>query len=80
LNKLFTIYVERMAQGFDEVDASPVKVFNMMIETSTKITKALIMDEKVQTLINSNNKFDLVISEVGMNEALFGENFFSTYN
>lgn len=66
--------IEQMAEMFDNVETNPVRVFYKMVNTTSYLTKHTILDDQVQSLLKSNIKFDLVISEVAMNEALFGKN------
>ena len=61
-----------MNQMFNNVDTNPATVFANMINTAASMTEFLIKHEKVQELFKSKSKFDLVITEVGMNEALLG--------
>lgn len=58
---------------FNEVDVSPALKFKDMINKTVTLTKYSITHPDVQKLLKSNAKFDLVISEVALNEAVLGE-------
>lgn len=58
---------------FDEVDISPALKFREMLNHTVVMTKFVITHPKIQTLLKSDAKFDLVISELALNEALLGK-------
>lgn len=62
-----------MNKMFDNVDKNPASVFVDMINTTALMTEFLIKHDKVQELFKSKVKFDLVIAEVFLNEALLGK-------
>lgn len=62
-----------MNEMFNNVDKNPASVFAEMINTGASMAEFLIKHEKVQELFKSKIKFDLVITEVGLNEALLGK-------
>lgn len=61
---------------FDEVDDNPAFKVTEMIATTIMMTRSSIVNPKVQALFKPEVKFDLVISEIMMNEAVLG---FSEY-
>lgn len=52
-----------------------MKIFAEKLNLAAKIVNYTIQHPEVQNLLNSEKKFDLVISELAVNEAVFGENF-----
>lgn len=62
-----------MAQTFNEVDDSPILKFIDMLNKTNELAKYFVTYPKVQQLLSSENKFDLVISELALNEALLGK-------
>lgn len=61
-----------MNNVFDEVDINPVLQLSGMLNLTTRAVKYTIEHSAVQSLLRSNIKFDLVISELAMNEAVLG--------
>ena len=57
---------------FDEVDVSPILKFQEMMNNTARMTEYVITHPKVQTLLMSDVKFDIVISELALNEATLG--------
>lgn len=57
---------------FDEVDVSPFLKFQDMINQTVFMANYFITHPKIQTLLKSDAKFDLIISELALNEALLG--------
>ena len=62
---------------FNEVDVSPAFKLEDMLNKTVTMTNLTIRDPKVQKLLKSELKFDLVISELALNEAVFGERSFN---
>lgn len=62
-----------MTKTFDEVDASPLITFFQITNKTYHLTKFTISSPDVQKLLKSDQKFDLVISEIALNEATLGE-------
>lgn len=62
-----------MDKIFDEVDVSPMLKFKEMLNQTISMTKFVITHPKIQKLLKSDASFDLVISELALNEALLGE-------
>lgn len=62
-----------MDKFFDEVDVSPALKFNEMMNQTITMTKYVITHPDVQKLLKSEQKFDLVISELALNEAVLGK-------
>lgn len=58
---------------FEEVDESPFLKITEAFEKTSNMTKYTIFDPKVQELLKSDQKFDLVISEMALNEAVLGK-------
>jgi hypothetical protein len=58
---------------FQEVDDSPFLKFNDMINKTITMVNYTITHPDVQALLRSDKKFDLVISELALNEAVFGK-------
>lgn len=58
---------------FDEESVSPVLKFKEMINQTVTMTSYVIKHPDVQKLLKSSPKFDLVISELALNEAVLGE-------
>lgn len=58
---------------FDEVDVSPALKMKEMLNQTLTMTKYVITHPKVKALLESNATFDLVISELALNEAILGE-------
>lgn len=61
-----------MNRMFDEVDVSPYLKFKEMINLTVKTSKYVIKHPEIQKLLKSDIRFDLVISELALNEALLG--------
>lgn len=51
---------------------SPIVKFKEMLGQTIEATSYVVMHPNVQKLLKSNIKFDLVISELALNEALLG--------
>lgn len=62
-----------MDQMFNEVDVSPALKLGDMLNKTITMTNLTIRHPKVQKLLKSEVKFDLVISELALNEAIFGK-------
>lgn len=58
---------------FDEVDESPATKLPEMLNNTINITNYVITHSAVQELLKSDVQFDLVISELAMNEAVLGK-------
>lgn len=67
-----------MTKSFTKVDDSPILKFIDMLNQTNAIARNLISHPKVKKLLSSNEKFDLVISELALNEALLGK-FYTLY-
>lgn len=61
---------------YDEVDISPVLKFKEMLNHTAVMTRYIITHPKIQKLLKSDVRFDLVISELALNEALLGNKIF----
>jgi hypothetical protein len=57
---------------FDDVDVSPALKFKEMLNQTVAMTNYVIRHSKVQSLLKTGPKFDLVISELALNEAVLG--------
>lgn len=57
---------------FDEVDVSPALKIGDMLNQTLTMTKFVINHPNIQKLFKSKAQFDLVISELALNEALLG--------
>lgn len=57
---------------FDEVDVNPAFKLGEMIDNTINMTRQTIMHPDVQALFKPGVKFDLVISEIMLNEAVLG--------
>lgn len=68
-----SLFQDILDKLFDEVDVSPVLKFNEMLNQTITMTNYVITHPNVQNLLKSNAKFDLVISELALNEAVLGE-------
>jgi hypothetical protein len=66
--------IEYITKTFDEVDDSPIVKFIEVVDRTVDITKAVISFPAVQELLKSDQEFDLVISEIALNEATLGKN------
>lgn len=64
--------LEIVDKSFYEVDDSPFLKFQDMINQTIFMSKYFVTHPKVQALLKSDNKFDLVISELALNEATLG--------
>lgn len=62
-----------MDKMFDDVDVSPALKFKETLNQTVTMTKFVITHHKIQQLLKSNVTFDLVISELALNEALLGK-------
>jgi uncharacterized protein (DUF2344 family) len=62
-----------MVKAFDEVDNLPIISFFEILNKTHLLTEKIITDADVQNLLKSDQKFDLVISEISLNEATLGE-------
>lgn len=62
-----------MEKVFDQVDDSPLKTFKEGITLMSTSIENMIAHPKVKALLQPDVKFDLVISELSLNEALFGK-------
>lgn len=62
-----------MTRKFDEVDNSPILSFFEMLNLTNDLVRYFITYPKIQQLFNAENKFDLVISELALNEAILGK-------
>lgn len=71
LNEFF--FTEVMDKMFDDVDVSPALKFKETLNQTVTMTKFVITHHKIQQLLKSNVTFDLVISELALNEALLGK-------
>lgn len=61
-----------MNKAFSEVDIDPAMKFKGMLDLSARAVNFTIQHPKTQELMKSKIKFDLVISEIALNEAVFG--------
>lgn len=66
------LFLEHMDRMFDEVDVSPYLKFKEMINVTVRASKYVITHPEIQKLLKSDIRFDLVISELALNEALLG--------
>lgn len=66
------LFSEHMDRMFDEVDVSPYLKFKEMINLTVRASKYVITHPEIQKLLKSDIRFDLVISELALNEALLG--------
>lgn len=66
------IFDEKIAELFNEVGNNPITMLSDMINNTLTMTKSAITNQKVQDLLKPGVKFDLVISEIMMNEAVLG--------
>lgn len=66
------LFSEHMDRMFDEVDVSPYLKFKEMINVTVRASKYVITHPEIQKLLKSDIRFDLVISELALNEALLG--------
>lgn len=62
-----------MNNMFNEVDVSPFLKFKDVLNQTYFATKYIVTHPRVQKLLKSDVKFDLVISELALNEAVLGE-------
>lgn len=62
-----------MTKSFTEVDDSPILKFIDTLNQTNVIARNIVSHPKIQELLSSNEKFDLVISELALNEALLGK-------
>lgn len=67
---LFIVIVD---QSFDEIDVHPALKLRQIFKFTIAMTKYFVTHSKVQELLKSTAKFDLVISGLVLNEALLGE-------
>ncbi|CAG9863774.1 unnamed protein product [Phyllotreta striolata] len=65
VNKLYTNFMERVNMNF-------ITRTMHMYSSSYDITEAVLTDSKFQALLQNPKKYDLIITEYYMNEALFG--------
>ncbi|KAG5671714.1 hypothetical protein PVAND_001894 [Polypedilum vanderplanki] len=75
-NEIIEEYEKNIHNMFNEVDVNPLFKFYDMLKKTTLATEFIIRNEKTQELLKSDIKFDLVISELALNEAVLG---FSEY-
>jgi hypothetical protein len=61
-----------MDKLFEEVDISPSFKFKEMMNQTVTMTNYVVTHPKVQSLLKTGPKFDLVISELALNEAVLG--------
>lgn len=71
-NFLFILIPEHMDKVFDLVDTNPLTTIFDFLRLATEATDFTIKHPKVKALLSSDKKFDLVISEISLNDALFG--------
>jgi hypothetical protein len=68
-----------MNEIFDDVDVNPIFKFQEMLNHTATATEYIIKHPKTVDLLQSNVKFDLVISELALNDALLGNICFPIY-
>lgn len=62
-----------MNKAFEEVDVNPAMKFKQMLDLSAQFVEYTIQHPEVQSLLRSEDTtFDLVISEIAINEAILG--------
>jgi hypothetical protein len=61
-----------MSGIFDDVDVNPVFKFQEMINQTALATELVIKHPRTRELLKSDATFDLVISELALNEGLLG--------
>lgn len=66
------MFEQKTKELFEAVDLNPAKMLNDMINSTLTMTKVNILTPNVQALLKPGVKFDLVISELMMNEATLG--------
>lgn len=62
----------KMNELFDEVDVNPAALMTEMFNITSFMTNLTIRSPQVQELLKPGVKFDLVISEIMLNEAVLG--------
>ena len=70
INLLFAEFADK---SFDEVDVNPALLIGEMFNRTHFMTRKFITDPNIQALLKSDAKFDLVITELAMNEAVLGK-------
>lgn len=71
---------EQISKSFNEVDDSPLLKFFDMLDKVNQLDRYIVSHPKVQKLLHSEEKFDLVISELALNEAMLGKIIYPTHN
>lgn len=62
-----------MDKVFDQVDLNPITTMTDLLQLAASATDFIITHPKTKALLSSKIKFDLVISEISLNDALFGK-------
>jgi hypothetical protein len=62
-----------MDKVFDQVDVNPITIIHDFLKLTAEATEFVVTHPKTKALLSSDKKFDLVISEISLNDGLFGE-------
>jgi hypothetical protein len=62
-----------MDKVFDKVDVNPITAMIDFLKIAAGVTDFVVTHPKTKALLNSDIRFDLVISEISLNDGLFGE-------